>query len=150
MRRARGSSYKLREGQLLLWLVAIERATVLETDVLGCTGEQLRGEMRQMLAGLLYYGVDGRAAHDETATGTGAFAKWKEGGVTVAHAHLRGMHAQRISDDLGKRGLGALAMRRDAGIDADVPGGCDGYLSALDAMVSCGTRGFEALARQCG
>ena len=63
------------------------------------------GEARQMLARLLHYGVDGRAAHDETATGTGAFAERKECGITMAHAHLRRMHAQLISDDLRKRGL---------------------------------------------
>ena len=34
-------------------------------------------------------------------------------------------------------------MRRDAGIDDDVPRGRDGHLGALDAMVSCGSRGFE-------
>jgi hypothetical protein len=58
-----------------------------------------------MLAGLLHYGVDGRAAHDETATGTGALAKRKERCVAMAHTHLCGVYAQLISDDLGKRGL---------------------------------------------
>src|SRR5262249_49494192 len=37
MHPARGSSYKLCEGQLLFWLVAIERAPVLKIDVLGWT-----------------------------------------------------------------------------------------------------------------
>ena len=61
--------------------------------------------MRQMLAGLLHHGIDGRAAHDETTAGAGAFAERKERGVAMAHAHLRGVHAQLISDNLGKRGL---------------------------------------------
>jgi hypothetical protein len=39
MRLAGGSSHKLSEGQLLLWPVAIERETILETDVLSRTGE---------------------------------------------------------------------------------------------------------------
>src|SRR5262249_4772188 len=102
---AGGSSYKLGEGQLLIRLMAIERVPALETNVLGGTGEQLRGEMRQVLARFLYHGIDSRAAHDETATGTSAFAERKEVGVAMAHAHLRGMHAQLISDDLGKRRL---------------------------------------------
>jgi hypothetical protein len=46
VRPARGSSDKLRKGQLLFWLVVIEGASVLKTDILGWTGEQLRGEMR--------------------------------------------------------------------------------------------------------
>ena len=73
--------------------MAIARASVLETDILGWTGEQLRGKVRQMLAGLLHYSIDSRAAHDETATGAGAFAKRKKGGVAMAHAHLRRVHA---------------------------------------------------------
>jgi hypothetical protein len=99
------AAYKLCKGQLLLWLVAIEREAVLETDVLGWAGEQLGGEMRQMLADLLHHGIDGRATYDETTTGAGAFAERKERRVAMAYAHLRGVHAQFISDDLGKRGL---------------------------------------------
>src|SRR5712691_12919788 len=34
-------------------------------------------------------------------------------------------------------------MWRDAGIDDEVPRGCDGHLGALDAMIACGSRGFE-------
>jgi hypothetical protein len=105
MRPAGGSSDKLRKGQLFFWLVVIEGAAVLKTDGIGRTCQELRGEMRQMLAGLLHDGIDGRAAHDETATGTGAFANRKEGGIAMAHAHPCGVHAQLISDNLGKRGL---------------------------------------------
>src|SRR5215831_6969075 len=90
---AGSSGYKLREGQLLFWLVVIEGASVLKTDVIGWTRQELRGEMRQVLTRLLHYGIDGRAAHDEAAASTGAFAQRKEGGVAMAHAHLRGMHA---------------------------------------------------------
>ena len=61
--------------------------------------------MRQMLAGVLHDGIDGRATDDEAAAGAGAFAERKEGGVTMAHAHLRGVHAWLTSDNLGKRGL---------------------------------------------
>ena len=34
-------------------------------------------------------------------------------------------------------------MGRDASMDNNVPCGCDGHLGALDAMVTCGSRGFE-------
>ena len=90
---AGGGSHELREGKLSLRLVAIDRGTVLEADIFSRTGEQLRGEMRQMLAGVLHHGIDGRAADDEAAAGAGAFAERKEGGVTMPYAYLCGVHA---------------------------------------------------------
>ena len=95
--------------------------------------------MRQMLTGLLHHSIDGRAAYDETTASAGAFAERKERGVAMAHAHLRGVYAQLISNNLGKPSLRALAMGRDTGIDDDVSRGSNGYLGALDAVVSCGT-----------